>query len=186
MNKTSTYRGTSQRAGLGGNRYEGLYGMDLGDARWKSDSSSCSRNSALKGRVSRAYLISHYQSRLCFPYRRMSQTGWQIFSIMWEYLLFYIKFEGLRTGVAPRYLFIRPRRRSFVCAGDFIFRWESKSARARMAERESIMRKMNGFGMMAKRGTAAAMAAAMALTMAGWILIYNSRAHARIEACNQS
>ena len=29
------------------------------------------------------------------------------------------------------------------------------------------MRKMNGFGMMAKRGTAAAMAAAMALTMAG-------------------
>lgn len=36
-----------------------------------------------------------------------------------------------------------------------------------MAERESIMRKMNGFGMMAKRGTAAAMAAAMALTMAG-------------------
>ena len=33
MNKTSTYRGTSQRAGLGGNRYEGLYGMDLGDAR---------------------------------------------------------------------------------------------------------------------------------------------------------
>ena len=35
MNKTSTYRGTSQRAGLGGNRYEGLYGMDLGDARLK-------------------------------------------------------------------------------------------------------------------------------------------------------
>ena len=121
MNKTSTYRGTSQRAGLGGNRYEGLYGMDLGDARWKSDSSSCSRNSALKGRVSRAYLISHYQSRLCFPYRRMSQTGWQIFSIMWEYLLFYIKFEGLRTGVAPRYLFIRPRRRSLSAPGILYF-----------------------------------------------------------------
>lgn len=45
---------------------------------------------------------------------------------------------------------------------------ESESVRAKMAERESIMRKMmNGFGMMAKRGTAAAMAAAMALTMAG-------------------
>ena len=171
MNKTSTYRGTSQRAGLGGNRYEGLYGMDLGDARWKSDSSSCSRNSALKGRVSRAYLISHYQSRLCFPYRRMSQTGWQIFSIMWEYLLFIYKgWRSENRGGTTIFVYSSPAQ-EFVCAGDFIFCWESKSARARMAERESIMRKMNGFGMMAKRGTAAAMAAAMALTMAGWILI---------------
>ena len=48
------------------------------------------------------------------------------------------------------------------------------------------MRKMNGFGMMAKRGTAAAMAAAMALTMAGWPYTLYIRAYARIKACKQS
>ena len=121
MNKTSTYRGTSQRAGLGGNRYEGLYGMDLGDARWKSDSSSCSRSSALKGRVSRAYLISHYQSRLCFPYRRMSQTGWQIFSVVWEYLLFIYKvWRSENRGGTTIFVYSSPAQECCLRRGFYI------------------------------------------------------------------